>query len=94
MADLLLNKSALDMAMNAADGIWRHRRHGAGTSTTELNRNIALRGTGYGWHTQQNAVRSVLLLAAMARVAGPLLGPLAGSEPEGGQAPSGAPASA
>lgn len=73
VSDLILNKSALDMASNGTKRLWQNRRHQAGAFTTILNRNIALHGTGHGWHTEHNALTSVLLLAAVARVAEPLL---------------------
>ena len=41
----------------------------------ELRRHLALHGTASGWNTRDNAVRAVLLLAAAARVAEPLLAP-------------------
>jgi hypothetical protein len=74
-ADLLKNKSALDMVMHCVDDLWDTTSLRPGTLAPELNRHIALHGTGHGWSTRDNAVRTVLLLAAAVRVADPLLGP-------------------
>jgi len=75
-AELLMNASAIHMLEAALPDVWRRRtRHRPGAVVVELRRHLALHGTASGWDTRENAVRSVLLLAAAARVAAPLLAP-------------------
>jgi hypothetical protein len=74
-AELLINKSAVEMVIEGIPEVWKSERMRAGAQTTELNRNWALHGTARGWHTPENATQSVLLVAAAARVAQPLLSP-------------------
>lgn len=73
--ELLLNGSALQMLESAIPELWKNGRMRPGAITAELNRHFVLHGTARGWDTRENAVRAVLLVAATARVAGPLLGP-------------------
>jgi hypothetical protein len=74
-AEILLNSSALGMVEASIPEVWKSGRIDPGSVTAELNRHLILHGTGRGWDTRENAIRTVLLLAAVARVAGPLLGP-------------------
>jgi hypothetical protein len=74
-SELLINSSAVDMVTVGIPEIWESRRMSVGESDTDLNRHLALHGTGRGWNTKANAIRSILLIAAAARVAEPLLGP-------------------
>jgi hypothetical protein len=74
--ELLIHYAAVEMLSRAIPEVWKDTRHPApGAITTELNRHLVLHGTGVGWDNPDNAVRAVLLLAAAARVAEPLLGP-------------------
>ncbi len=74
-AELLLNVSAIHMLDAALPELWKSGAHEVGSVVVALNRHFALHGTAQGWDTRENAVRAVLLLAASARVAGPLLTP-------------------
>jgi hypothetical protein len=74
-AELLVNRSALDMVMEGIPDIWRSHPMRVGAAATDLNRHWVLHGTARGWHTRTNAVRAVLAVAAAARVAEPLLTP-------------------
>lgn len=74
-AELLLNGSSLQMLERSIPEVWRNGRMQPGAVTAEFNRHFILHGTARGWDTRENAVRAVLLVAAAARVAGPLLGP-------------------
>jgi hypothetical protein len=74
-AELLLNASAIHMLDAALPEVWRSGPHRVGAVAVELRRHLALHGTASGWDTRENAIRSVLLLAAVARVAAPLLAP-------------------
>ncbi len=71
---LFLEATAVEMVVNVLPGLWANRRLDVGELAQDLNRHSALHGTGVGWDTQTNAMRAVLLLAATARVAVPLLG--------------------
>jgi hypothetical protein len=73
--DLLFDNSAVEMLDQALRKLWKRRKVRPGTVTDELNRHRVMHGTAHGWDTRENAVRAVLLVAAAARVAGPLLGP-------------------
>ena len=66
---LLLNMSALEMVLGVRETIWKSGQTGVDVSSTILNRHRALHGTGKDWDTPVNATRSMLLLAAVARVA-------------------------
>lgn len=74
-AELLLNATAVQMVMDAVRETWKARRMQPGAIVVALNRHLALHGTSRGWDTRDNATRSLLLLAAAARVADPLLAP-------------------
>jgi hypothetical protein len=74
-AELVLNVSAIHMLDSALPEVWRSGAHRVGAIVVELRRHLALHGTASGWDTRENAVRSVLLLAAAARVSEPLLAP-------------------
>lgn len=74
-ADLLIQATALEMVLSEVPEIWKDGRQNIGAINEKLNRHLALHGTARGWDNSANATRSVLLLAAAARVAGPLLRP-------------------
>jgi hypothetical protein len=74
-AEMLVNSSAVNMVQAFIPEVWRSGRMQPGSITAELNRHFILHGTARGWDTRDNAVRAVLLVAAAARVAGPLLSP-------------------
>jgi hypothetical protein len=74
-SEIVLNVSAIHMLDAALPEVWRSRPHRVGAVEVELRRHFALHGTASGWDTRENAVRAVLLLAAVARVAAPLLAP-------------------
>ena len=74
-AVLLVNSSAVYMVLNEVPEVWKAGRQQIDTMTGSLNRHFVLHGTGLGWDDATNATRAVLLLAAAARVAGPLLSP-------------------
>ena len=73
--DLILYSSATEMLNRGLSETSEDRHMRPGTVTAELNRNVILHGTGRGYDTRGHAVRAVLLVAAAARVAGPLLRP-------------------
>jgi len=75
-ADLLIETTAMEMVLNEIPEIWKSGRLDVGGRDERLNRHRALHGTARGWNDAANATRAVLLLAATARVAGPLLRPL------------------
>lgn len=72
--DLLVEGTALEMVLSEIPEIWKNGRQNIGAITEKLNRHLALHGTARGWDDPTNATRSVLLLAAVARIASPLLG--------------------
>lgn len=72
--DLLLDYAALEMVLSEIPHVWKNGRQQVGAVVQELNRHYILHGTGVGWDDARNATRAVLLLAACARVAGPLFG--------------------
>lgn len=81
-ADLiLLGYPAFTMIRVAIRDVWKDRPVEPGSKVPELNRNVALHGSGYGWATQEHARYAVLLLAAAVRVAEPLLRPSVPSTP-------------
>ena len=63
------------MVLDEIPNVWKNGRQQVGAIVDELNRHYALHGTGVGWDDSRNATRAVLLLAALARVAGPLFRP-------------------
>jgi hypothetical protein len=74
--ELILHASAIDMVFGGIRTTWKsggHRQVGA--VLADLNRHRALHGTARGWDTVDNATYALLLLAAAARIAGPLLQP-------------------
>ncbi len=73
-AGLLVDAAAVAMVCSAIPEVWKSGRHTVDAITSQLKRHPALHGTASGWETPENAVRALLLLAAAARVAGPLLG--------------------
>lgn len=77
IADLLGAAGAVSMVLHEVPTIWKPRPHKVGAVREELNRHFIAHGTGTGWATRPNAIRATLLLAAVARVAGPLLRPRA-----------------
>ncbi len=72
---LFIEASALEMVLSEVPEIWQDGRQNVGAIDEKLNRHRALHGTALGWDDSTNATRAVLLLAAAARVAGPLLPP-------------------
>ena len=70
--DLFLHAAAAEMLTWAIPEWWRPRKPPTGL-TDELNRQWVLHGTGSGWDTRENAIRSVMLVAAAARVPKPIL---------------------
>jgi hypothetical protein len=74
-AELLINESAVTMVTTGMPEVWKSLRMTAGAHADELNRHWALHGSARGWNTVENATRAVLLLAAAARIAEPLLAP-------------------
>lgn len=74
-AEMLLNVSAIDMLRHGIPEIWEGGA-AIGADVPELRRNVVAHGLGKGWNTNENATRAVLLVAAAARVAGPLLRPI------------------
>jgi hypothetical protein len=70
--DLFIDATAVEMLLVEIPEIWKGRGHVVGAINNKLNRNLALHGSARGWDDQANAVRSVLLLAAAARVASAL----------------------
>ncbi len=70
---LLLEYAAVQMILEEIPNVWEDKRQQVGAIVGELNRQYALHGTGLGWDDSTNATRVVLLLAAAARVADPLL---------------------
>jgi hypothetical protein len=68
----MLKWSAVKMVLRGIDEVWKSASPRVGGP---LNRNLALHGTGREWDTPENAVRAVLLVAAAAQVAEPLLAP-------------------
>jgi len=73
-AEMLLNWSAVDMLRRGVPEIWTGGSS-FGVDTPLLRRNVVAHGLARGWDTPDNAIRAVLLVAAAARVAGPLLRP-------------------
>jgi hypothetical protein len=73
--ELLIEATALEMVLSEIPEIWKDGRQNVGAINEKLNRHLALHGTARGWNDRTNGTRAVLLLAAAARVAGPLLGP-------------------
>lgn len=71
---LMLEGAAVDMLAKEVPRMWQNDPQRLGP-ISYLNRHRALHGTGLGWHDRANATRAVLLLAASALVAGPLLSP-------------------
>jgi hypothetical protein len=74
-AELVMNAAAVEMVMAMVPSIWKPGRHDVGSVSEELRRHLALHGTAVGWETPENAIRVLLLLAAVSQVAGPLLSP-------------------
>jgi len=74
---ILLEYAAVQMILEEIPNVWKDGRQQVGAIVGELNRQYALHGTGLGWDDSTNATRAVLLLAAAARVAGPLFKPRA-----------------
>lgn len=70
--DLFVYAAAAEMLTWAIPEWWRPRKPPTGL-TDELNRQWVLHGTGSGWNTRENAIRTVMLVAAAARVAKPIL---------------------
>lgn len=75
--DVLVEGTAVEMVREEIPEIWRSGSQNIGAINERLNRHLALHGTARGWDDVANATRSVLLLAAVARIAQPLLGPSA-----------------
>lgn len=73
--DVLLEATAVEMVLDEVPEIWKDGRQNIGAINDRLNRHLALHGTARGWDDVANATRAILLLAAVARVAGPLLRP-------------------
>lgn len=63
------------MVVDAIGTAWKSGPARVGAIESDLNRHRALHGTASGWDTAENATYAVLLLAAAARIAGPLLQP-------------------
>ncbi|WP_147447595.1 hypothetical protein [Solirubrobacter pauli] len=76
--DLLLDATAVEMVLEEVPEIWKDGRQDVGAINDRLNRHRALHGTARGWDDLANATRAVLLLAAVARISTPLLGPPSG----------------
>lgn len=74
-AEVMLNWSAVDMLCHGVPEIWTGGSS-FGVDTPLLRRNVVAHGLAKGWDTRDNAVRAALLVAAAARVAGPLLRPV------------------
>ncbi len=74
-AGLLIDAAGVTMVLTEIPELWKPGRHSVGAVSDKLNRHFILHGTGTGWNDTSNATRAVLLLAAAARVAGPLLAP-------------------
>lgn len=72
--DLFLYVAAAEMLTWAVPEWWQSRNPPAGL-TDELNRQWVLHGLAMGWDSRDNAIRAVMLVAAAARVAKPLLSP-------------------
>ncbi len=73
--ELILNSAAVEMLREALPLYWKRGPHRPGAVTQELRRHLVLHGTASGWDNPENATRALLLVAAAARVAGPLLQP-------------------
>jgi hypothetical protein len=73
--DVLLEATAVEMVLDEVPEIWKDGRQNIGAINDRLNRHLALHGTARGWDDVANATRALLLLAAVARIAGPLLRP-------------------
>jgi hypothetical protein len=73
--DLLLDYAAVRMVLDEIPNVWKDGRQQVGVVVDGLNRQYVLHGTGVGWDDSPNAIRAVLLLAAVARVGGPLFSP-------------------
>jgi hypothetical protein len=69
---ILAEYAAVEMILEEIPNVWRSGRQHVGLAVEELNRQHALHGTGVGWDDPLNAMRAVLLLGAVARVADPL----------------------
>jgi hypothetical protein len=76
--EVLLYAAAAEMLTWTILEWWESRKPPTGR-TDELNRQWVLHGTGAGWDTRENAIRAVMLVAAAARVAKPLLSPSSAS---------------
>jgi hypothetical protein len=72
---LLLEGTAVEMILHEIPEVWRNGPQTVGAISEKLNRHLALHGTGIGWDDKRNAMRAVLLLAAVARIAEPLFEP-------------------
>lgn len=72
---ILVEYAAVQMILKEIPNVWKDGPQQVGVLVGELNRQYALHGTGVGWDDSTNATRAVLLLAAAARVAGPLFKP-------------------
>jgi hypothetical protein len=72
--DVFMYAAAVEMLTWAVPKWWESRKPPNGL-TDELNRQWVLHGTGAGWDSRENAIRAVMLVAAAARVAKPLLSP-------------------
>jgi hypothetical protein len=75
LSDLLGAAGAVSMVLHDVPAVWKDSTHTVGAVREELRRHFVAHGTATGWATRLNAVRAMLLLAASARVAGPLLAP-------------------
>ncbi len=73
--NILLEYAAVQMVLEEIPAVWKSGRHQVGAIVDDLNRHLALHGTGVGWDDPTNATRAVLLLAAAARVADVLFKP-------------------
>lgn len=74
-AELIIESSALEMVRSEIPEIWRDGRQNIGAIEEKLNRHRVLHGATSGWAVAANATRSLLLLAAAAKVSKSLLGP-------------------
>jgi hypothetical protein len=73
--DVLLEATAVEMVLGEVPEIWKDGRQNIGAINDRLNRHRALHGTARGWDDVANATRALLLLAAVARIAGRVLRP-------------------
>ncbi len=68
-AELLLNASAGEMIKTTLPAIWKSTPHRVDLVTSDMYRNPMLHGTSQGWANKRNAVKALLLLAAVGRTA-------------------------